>query len=140
MVYFLSLVMKQNLKVISLGKGKIGDDGSGGGGGVGGWRFAGFGRVLGGRGLLLVGLVGAVFVTGLGLGVGVGVAEARDNIRIVGSSTVYPFATVAAEKFGRATKFRTPIIEATGSGGGDEVVLRGGGGGVCGFYEFFAAD
>ena len=39
-------------------------------------------------------------------------AEARDTIRIVGSSTVYPFATVVAETFGRADNgFKTPIIE-----------------------------
>ena len=44
--------------------------------------------------------------------------QARDTIRIVGSSTVYPFATVVAETFGRADNgFKTPIIESTGSGG-----------------------
>lgn len=45
-------------------------------------------------------------------------AQARDQISIVGSSTVYPFATVVAERFGRATSNPTPTIEATGSGGG----------------------
>ena len=46
-------------------------------------------------------------------------AEARDTIKIVGSSTVYPFATVVAEEFGRADNgFKAPIIESTGSGGG----------------------
>lgn len=45
-------------------------------------------------------------------------ASARDYIEIVGSSTVYPFATVVAETFGNKTKFKTPKIEATGSGGG----------------------
>ena len=45
-------------------------------------------------------------------------AAARDNISIVGSSTVYPFATVVAERFGRSTSFKTPKIESTGSGGG----------------------
>ena len=42
----------------------------------------------------------------------------RDYLAAVGSSTVYPFATVVAESFGRRTVFKTPKIEATGSGGG----------------------
>ncbi len=50
---------------------------------------------------------------------------ARDNIQVVGSSTVYPFITVVAEKFGRSTDFRTPIIEATGSGGGMKLFCAG---------------
>ncbi len=45
-------------------------------------------------------------------------AGARDQIRVVGSSTVYPFATVVAEQFGRGGKFKTPIVESTGTGGG----------------------
>ena len=50
---------------------------------------------------------------------GVSSVEARDTIKIVGSSTVYPFATVVAEEFGRADNgFKAPIIESTGSGGG----------------------
>ena len=56
-------------------------------------------------------------------------AQARDNIHIVGSSTVYPFATVAAEKFGKSTDFKTPIIEATGSGGGMKLFCAGVGAG-----------
>ena len=35
-------------------------------------------------------------------------AAARDTIKIVGSSTVYPFATVVAERFGKKTEFNTP--------------------------------
>jgi phosphate transport system substrate-binding protein len=53
------------------------------------------------------------------------VAGARDQIRIVGSSTVYPFATVVAEEFGRNTSFKTPIIESTGSGGGLKLFCSG---------------
>lgn len=45
-------------------------------------------------------------------------ASARDQIRIVGSSTVFPFATAVAERFGRSTHFKTPVIESTGSVGG----------------------
>jgi phosphate transport system substrate-binding protein len=52
-------------------------------------------------------------------------AEARDYISIVGSSTVYPFATVVAEQFGKTTKFKTPKIESTGSGGGLKLFCAG---------------
>jgi phosphate transport system substrate-binding protein len=52
-------------------------------------------------------------------------AGARDRIRIVGSSTVYPFATVVAEEFGRHSQFKTPIIESTGSGGGIKLFCAG---------------
>ena len=54
-----------------------------------------------------------------------GQALARDYISIVGSSTVYPFATVVAEKFGKSTKFKTPKIESTGSGGGMKLFCSG---------------
>ena len=50
---------------------------------------------------------------------------ARDYISIVGSSTVYPFATVVAERFGKTTAFKTPKIEATGSGGGLKLFCDG---------------
>ena len=39
--------------------------------------------------------------------------SSRDYISIVGSSTVYPFATVVAEQFGKTTAFKTPTIEST---------------------------
>jgi phosphate transport system substrate-binding protein len=42
----------------------------------------------------------------------------RDTITAVGSSTVYPFSTVVAERFGKNTNFKTPKIESTGTGGG----------------------
>ncbi len=54
-----------------------------------------------------------------------GNAAARDNISIVGSSTVYPFATVVAERFGKTSDFNTPKIEATGSGGGLKLFCSG---------------
>jgi phosphate transport system substrate-binding protein len=50
---------------------------------------------------------------------------ARDYISIVGSSTVYPFATVVAEQFGKTTKFKTPKIESTGTGGGFKLFCAG---------------
>ena len=49
----------------------------------------------------------------------------RDQIKIVGSSTVYPFATTVAENFGRTTSFKTPVVEATGSGGGLKLFCSG---------------
>ncbi len=49
----------------------------------------------------------------------------RDYISVVGSSTVYPFATVVAENFGRTTNFKTPKIESTGSGGGLKLFCSG---------------
>lgn len=52
-------------------------------------------------------------------------AMARDTINIVGSSTVYPFATVVAERFGRNTQFPTPKLESTGSGGGFKLFCAG---------------
>jgi len=51
--------------------------------------------------------------------------SARDYISIVGSSTVYPFATVVAENFGKKTRFKTPKIESTGSGGGHKLFGAG---------------
>lgn len=50
---------------------------------------------------------------------------ARDYISIVGSSTVYPFATVVAEQFGKTTRYKTPKIESTGSGGGLKLFCKG---------------
>jgi phosphate transport system substrate-binding protein len=54
-----------------------------------------------------------------------GVAADRDYISIVGSSTVYPFAAVVAERFGKSTSFKTPKIESTGSGGGLKLFCSG---------------
>ncbi len=56
---------------------------------------------------------------------GTGQVAARDYISIVGSSTVYPFATVVAEKFGKSTRYNTPKIESTGSGGGMKLFCAG---------------
>jgi len=49
----------------------------------------------------------------------------RDYVYIVGSSTVYPFATVVAERFGRGSDFKTPKVESTGSGGGLKLFCDG---------------
>ncbi len=68
--------------------------------------------------LVSLALVGAVFAQ-------TGTAEARDQIRIVGSSTVFPFATAVAERFGKTTNFKTPVVESTGSGGGLKLFCAG---------------
>ncbi|MHA1127614.1 MAG: substrate-binding domain-containing protein [Alphaproteobacteria bacterium] len=52
-------------------------------------------------------------------------ASARDQIRIVGSSTVFPFSTAVAEQFGKTTDFATPVVESTGSGGGIKLFCAG---------------
>ena len=52
-------------------------------------------------------------------------ADAREQIRIVGSSTVFPFATAVAENFGKTTRFKTPVVESTGSGGGLKLFCTG---------------
>ena len=71
-------------------------------------------------------LIGAaVAPLALAASVQVAHAQARDYVSIVGSSTVYPFATVVAEQFGKSTRFRTPTIEATGSGGGLKLFCSG---------------
>ncbi len=70
-------------------------------------------------------LIGTLAAAALGTAVSTSPALARDTVSIVGSSTVYPFATVVAERFGRSTDFRTPKIESTGSGGGLKLFCKG---------------
>lgn len=53
-------------------------------------------------------------------------AQARDQIKIVGSSTVFPFSTVVAEKFAKSyRKYKAPVVESTGSGGGLKLFCAG---------------
>ena len=54
-----------------------------------------------------------------------GAAVARDQIRIVGSSTVYPFTTAVAEQFGKSGAGKTPVVESTGTGGGMKIFCEG---------------
>jgi phosphate transport system substrate-binding protein len=51
-------------------------------------------------------------------------AFARDQIRVVGSSTVYPFTTAVAEQYGRSGG-KTPVVESTGTGGGLKLFCAG---------------
>lgn len=52
-------------------------------------------------------------------------ASARDQIRVVGSSTVYPFTTAVAEQFGKSGGGKTPVVESTGTGGGMKLFCAG---------------
>lgn len=54
-------------------------------------------------------------------------AEARDNIQVAGSSTVLPFAVIAAESFGENTEFVTPVVEGGGTGAGIKKFCEGAG-------------
>lgn len=54
-----------------------------------------------------------------------GVAEAREQIRIVGSSTVFPFTSTVVERFSQTSKFPAPILESTGTGGGMRLFCTG---------------
>ena len=54
-----------------------------------------------------------------------GTAVARDQIRVVGSSTVYPFTTTVAEQFGKSGAGKTPVVESTGTGGGMKIFCEG---------------
>ncbi len=67
-------------------------------------------------------LIVTVFATTMAV-----VTQARENINIVGSSTVFPFATVVAETFGKKTGMPTPKVESTGSGGGMKLFCKGNG-------------
>ncbi|MDH3343160.1 MAG: substrate-binding domain-containing protein [Gammaproteobacteria bacterium] len=53
------------------------------------------------------------------------ISQARDQLQIVGSSTVYPFSTLVAERFGSSGKFKTPVVESTGTGGGMKLFCQG---------------
>ena len=59
------------------------------------------------------------------LAASVGYAAARDQIQVVGSSTVFPFTTAVAEKLGSGGQFKTPVVESTGTGGGMKLFCSG---------------
>lgn len=52
-------------------------------------------------------------------------AQTRDQIRIVGSSTVFPYTQAVAEQFAGMTGMAAPVVEATGTGGGMKVFCGG---------------
>ena len=69
--------------------------------------------------------VAALAVVGCVALAGGALAQTRDQIRIVGSSTVYPFTTAVAEQFGKTGGGKTPIVESTGTGGGAKIFCEG---------------
>ncbi|MDG1942834.1 MAG: substrate-binding domain-containing protein [Halioglobus sp.] len=70
-------------------------------------------------------LLGVVAFTAAVSGLNLAQAANRDTISIVGSSTVYPFATVVAERFALSTDFKAPKVESTGTGGGLKLFCKG---------------
>jgi len=52
-------------------------------------------------------------------------AAARDEIRIVGSSTVFPYTQAVAEQFANMTGAPSPVVESTGTGGGMKIFCQG---------------
>ncbi len=52
-------------------------------------------------------------------------SQGQRQIRVVGSSTVYPFTAAVAERLGQSGVFKTPIVEATGTGGGIKLFCSG---------------
>jgi len=54
-----------------------------------------------------------------------GPALARDQLKIVGSSTVYPYAQAVSEEFAKKTGNKAPVLESTGSGGGMKIFCQG---------------
>jgi len=72
-------------------------------------------------------MIGLLVALPMAMVLSVNAAEARDKIRIVGSSTVYPFASYVTEEFGAITEYPTPVIESTGSGGGLKLFCAGDG-------------
>lgn len=69
--------------------------------------------------ILATAAIGAVAITAADQ------AQARDQIQIVGSSTVFPFSTAVAEAFGQKASFKTPVVESTGTGGGMKLFCAG---------------
>ncbi len=72
-------------------------------------------------------LLKKVAVTSAALVIAVSASQAREQIKIVGSSTVYPFSSYVAEELGATTSFPTPVVESTGSGGGMKLFCAGNG-------------
>jgi phosphate transport system substrate-binding protein len=54
-----------------------------------------------------------------------GPAIARDQIKIVGSSTVFPYTQSVAEEFAKKTGKKSPVVESTGTGGGMKIFCQG---------------
>ncbi len=71
-------------------------------------------------------MIGRSIVIALAAGMVVaGAAEARDQIRIVGSSTVFPYTQAVAEEFSNMSGHPAPVVESTGTGGGMKIFCGG---------------
>jgi len=64
-------------------------------------------------------------ISALVLATAASAAAARDQIRVVGSSTVFPYTQAAAENFANATGMPAPVVESTGTGGGMKIFCEG---------------
>ena len=67
-------------------------------------------------------------------------AFARDQIRIVGSSTVFPYTQAVAEQFARRPAMPAPVVESTGTGGGMQIFCGGVGAGPARHHRRLARD
>jgi len=72
-------------------------------------------------------LLKKVAITSVVIVMAASTSQAREQIKIVGSSTVYPFASYVAEELGATSLFPTPVVESTGSGGGMKLFCAGNG-------------
>ncbi|REJ65430.1 MAG: phosphate-binding protein [Planctomycetota bacterium] len=81
--------------------------------------------VVGVRAFSLLALAGTLLSAAFATSNNSSYAADREQIRIVGSSTVYPFSSAVAEEFGKTTRFQTPVVESTGSGGGHKLFGAG---------------
>ncbi len=70
-------------------------------------------------------IVLAASASAIAVTMSIGAAAARDQIRIVGSSTVFPYTQAVAEEFGNTTDFSAPVTESTGTGGGMQIFCGG---------------
>lgn len=61
----------------------------------------------------------------LALGATAANAQSRDQIRIVGSSTVFPYTQAVSEQYAAATGNPAPVVESTGTGGGMQIFCGG---------------
>src|SRR5690606_40336050 len=62
---------------------------------------------------------------GTATAIATGQAAARDQIQIVGSSTVFPYTQAVAEEYANKTGKPSPVVESTGTGGGMKIFCQG---------------
>jgi phosphate transport system substrate-binding protein len=66
-----------------------------------------------------------VTAAAVALAASAGVAAARDQVKVVGSSTVFPYSQAAAEEFANKSGKPAPVVESTGTGGGFKAFCGG---------------